>query len=341
MPRFDWKKFCIDRRISFISAGPNTAAGNISIHCPFCGASDPSEHMGLSLNLDTPVWGCWRSGEHRGKNPVRLVAKLLGIHWRQALTIVEMQNNNPDEFEAAVEKLKGTAEEPVFPTNPKRLFFPKEFRPFDGVWPRHEGRFVKYLRDRGFSEHPRDAHLVIHYYGLRYCITGSYTNRIIAPVYHGGQLVTWTARAITRAEIRYLTLEREKEVRDIKDCLFMRRTILHTAETEKVLVIVEGPFDMMKVDFYGKKKGVVCAALCGLSITDEQMVLISKISKRFKRVVLLLDETAGVESAIMVSQLKELAGGEIIQGVLPDGVDDPGDLSASQVYQLSERWTEE
>ena len=59
---------------------------NIEIHCPFCGAADRSKHLGL--HLDSTRYGCWKGKiAHSGRNPSRLIQKLLNVSEEEALTI--------------------------------------------------------------------------------------------------------------------------------------------------------------------------------------------------------------------------------------------------------------
>ncbi len=330
---FNWQQFCTERKIPFVTRGPNTAKGNISIRCPFCGASDESEHMGLSLDPRKPSWGCWRNRKHRGKSPVGLVAALLRIPYKAAESVVKNQGDNPDAYEAAIAGLLPKPDtETLERSSPESLLVPKEFYRFQRrLAPELQNRFVEYLRDeRGFGE---DWYRVAWMYDLRWAVTGDYKGRIIVPVYQGMDLVTWTARSVYKtADLRYRTLERDKEVRDIKECLLLPPGFLHLPR--KVLFICEGPFDAIKVQaFCGAGNTATC--LFGLSLENSQVEVLKRLVSRYQRIVVLLDaEGTASQGIIMVDQIAELLRREVKLGRLPDGVKDPGELTAEQVRNL-------
>ena len=46
----------IQKKIPYVTTGPNVARGHFAIKCPFCGEADPSEHLGIEES--TGRWGC-------------------------------------------------------------------------------------------------------------------------------------------------------------------------------------------------------------------------------------------------------------------------------------------
>ncbi|MGH7868954.1 MAG: hypothetical protein ACREP9_15290 [Candidatus Dormibacteraceae bacterium] len=208
---FDWQQFCSTYEIPFVTAGPNTAKGNISIHCPWCGHADPSEHLGLSLTPFTPYYNCWRNQNHRGRNPAFLVAILLQCSVERATAIVEAQEANPDAFEQTLSKLREPApSQKAAERERSELGMPKDFRAFhwDGGLERN---FIRYLLGRGFDGAAVRA--MCRRYRLKWAVTGDYRMRVIIPVYVKDRLVTWTARAISdTASLRYRSLPVEASV---------------------------------------------------------------------------------------------------------------------------------
>lgn len=337
--RFDWKRFCDEKRIPYVTRGANTAKGNISIKCPFCGSSDESEHMGLSLEVNRPYWGCWRSSSHKGRHPAKLIVNLLKCSYNEAFAMVDSQLENPDDYERSMEKLMEV--EPEEEEKEQRrlpLLMPQEFRAFEQYKPHtFQSLFEKYLMARGFPG--ESCYRAIKRYGLRWAVTGEYAYRIIVPVYHEGLMVTWTARAIGPATIRYKTLEREKEIRDIKDCLLLPPDTLNIKR--KCLVITEGPFDAIKFDTFASSYSITTVCVFGLQFTTPQLELLSKMRGRFQRIVLLLDLDAKAASSIMASQVSEVLGEKAESKNLPAGVKDPGDLTSFQVKRLAQQFTGE
>jgi hypothetical protein len=335
--RFDWQRFCTERRIHFVTSGPNTAKGNISIKCPFCGSADDSQHMGLSTNVNRPSWGCWRDQAHRGKRPESLIMKLLGISYKEAAGLVESQMNNPDAFGRVIDALKdGGEEEPTKTAGTKtELQMPPEFRPFDFKDKHYaQGRFVLYLSNavpygRGFG---MAAFKVIKDYNLHWCVTGDYAYRLIIPVYHEGKLVTWSGRAVTHATIRYRSLEKGQDVRNIKDSLLLPYRRLNVRK--RLLIVTEGQFDALKLQTFGAHLGMDAVCVFGLTLSNLQLDWLGKIKHRYSQVAVLLDsgETSG--SVRMVDQIHELFGGPVLTAKLPPDVKDPGDLLPAQVETL-------
>jgi len=274
---------------------------------------------------------------HRGKNPAILVAKLVGWRLSEAQSYIETQGSNPDDFAKAVSSLqeKAVVEEKL---DGKNLYMPQQFRKFDGRFPRSEQRFKDYLRGRGFKS---GLELMSHFYDLHYCVSGEYAERLIIPVCQGGVLITWTARAIKTTNIRYKSLEDDYSIINIKNCLMVRRR-LRFANQPSILVLVEGPIDYMKVDFYGRHKGVEAGCLFGKTLSDEQRISLLKMHRYFKRIYVLLDEDARLDCGIMVSELKEIIGDKIKPLTMPKGsAEDPGDLTIEQIERLSKRLSED
>ncbi len=313
----DWVLFLSDYSVPYVTRGPNTKRGEVSIKCPWCGEDDPSEHLGINLTIER--WGCHRNQTHRGKNPLRLVRALLGCSTGQAkLVIKQYDAPDPETLGDALAALlgEGPAEKPP-DTDWEQAWQREDFRQIkqDGL----TGKFWRYLKHRGFDGPGR----LVKRYGLRCALIGRYQNRIIIPITHDGLLVGWTSRAIVNPVTapRYLSTGEE-----IKKVIFNEDELLSGGE---VLFVTEGPFDALKVDYYGEEFGARATCVFGTSIVLEQYAIIKRISRRFKRVVLLLDPDA-VESSFISSDY--LPGATF--GVLPDGVKDPGDLTHKQVLNL-------
>lgn len=312
----------IENHIHYVDDGPNVARNHINIKCPFCGYSDPSEHMGL--DLETGYWGCWRDSEHRGKSPVKLIAKLLNCSFVQAMNIVgEDEEIEIDDFGKLFEKIQ----KPKIQEAKPRLVFPPTFKPITTTDTLAD-RFVTYLNARGFELEDIDD--LAYNYDLHYCLTGFWKNRIIVPIYLDGELVSWTGRSIHFAEdLRYMSLSKEQSRVNIKHTLFNHTWLRHGSAN--TLFITEGPFDALKVDFYGRAQSINATCLFGLSITSEQISLLSEIQENFNKIYLLMDEGALVQTLELQSRLVGLVDGAVH---LPEGISDPGELTKNQVQTI-------
>src|ERR1700690_250170 len=97
----DWIRFLDENNIHYVTRGPNTKRGEVSVHCPMCGDEDPSEHLGI--NLQTEKWGCLRDQSHRGKSARTLIKAMLGCSSPQAGLIVrQYSHSDPDSLESAL-----------------------------------------------------------------------------------------------------------------------------------------------------------------------------------------------------------------------------------------------
>lgn len=280
--------------------------------CPFCSADDPSEHLGF--NVTNGKWGCWRDDRHRGSNPYRLVRELTG--WSHAAIMERVGGDapapSPDDWEELGRRMRATGDEAQAP--PVTFQFEPEFRRFNNT-----GydclRFVRYLEKRGF--HKRHVQKVARLYRLRWTLTGRFRWRLIIPIEDERGMLGWTARAVHNASLRYLAHPPGDGV---------KRTVFnfnHAAAGGLVLVVVEGPMDALKLDFYGRRRGVRAVALMGTWPTAEQEDRVRLLMERFSSLVVCLDDTARVQTMRLVQRFAYL---DAVAAKLPDGRKDPGEL---------------
>lgn len=336
--RFDWQTFLDDSGVEYVTKGPNVARGEIAIKCPFCGDDDPSHHMGL--NLQTSKWACWRDSSHSGANPTRLIRKLLGVSFSQAQALAG-KGRVLDGWESLDPKnLFSGPEKPSEKSSSRTLSLPTSFKPYLGSGA--DRKFVNYLVGRGFKR--KDVPHVFDRYNLHRCISGLWKDRLILPIYMDGNLVTWTGRSLNKkAMVRYRSLTTDEEkakesgeeqpaVKNIKNCLPNFDDLSTTGRTD-TLIIVEGPLDYLKMDWCLQETKISVTCLFGASVSDAQAALLSRVSKRFGKMYVLLDkkETAkGMDVAAALSPL----GAQLWLPDLP--AEDPGDLNKKQVLELVE-----
>src|ERR1700744_5146204 len=101
----EWVRFLDENNIHYVTRGPNTKRGEVSIRCPMCEDDDPSEHLGI--NLESSNWGCHRDASHRGKSARHLIKSILGCSSTQAgLVVKQYSHSDPDSLEAALTALE-------------------------------------------------------------------------------------------------------------------------------------------------------------------------------------------------------------------------------------------
>ena len=297
MAAINWERLLTQSNIEFKHQGKN-----IYTHCPMCGNADSGMHMGISLQGN--AWGCWRNTTHRGRSPVKLLMALLSVSYATARDMAGLDEHyiDPDGWEAIkhnpfsnAKKDEDRGTDHYIETG---LNFPPDFMEISENRLR-TARFHQYLVGRGF--HPAHITNLCKDYSLKAAVSGKYKDRVIVPYIVERKLVSWTGRAITDSSLRYFDLSKEESVISPKNTLCNYNC---TRRGGDILLVVEGPFDMLKLDFYGKKHGVRTVALSTNSITDEQTYLLEEVSVNFKKVLMVMDNGNSV-GVIDSMRLKE------------------------------------
>lgn len=324
---FDWKKFCTERGIPFVEHGPNVGKENISIHCPFCGDADPSEHMGLSLSHTKPFWGCWRDQAHRGRNPSRLLRRL-------GLSEPEIRELLKDRQQAHPEDLDELSRLPDHMLRRRgasqmysELRLPRGFVPLEVGIPAARP-FIRYLNEeRGFDM--RDINQMCKRHRLMFCTSGRMKWRIIYPVLSNGKVIDYTGRHIGNNPQRYMTPQNSR----IKELIGGWDLAVAGNMEDSALLIVEGPFDLLKLSTYAPYNlNPVCTF--GTSVTNNQIAKLTKLARQFGHTFVLFDAEAEMEGASLANQLRELTGKESITFIANRAEKDPGAMSPNQISNL-------
>jgi len=202
-----------------------------------------------------------------------------------------------------------------------RVEFEKQFRLIQ-----NEGfgkRFYRYLLNRGFSRSGLDDLIAIH--GLRYSLTGAFAHRVIIPVFEAGELVGWTARAIVKAEIRYLAFPAGPVV---KEHLL---GVDQVSERSRLLLVVEGPFDLLKArDLLRGEERISSVALMGVAPTASQVGKIADLAARFSlRPLIAFDPDAQAPARRLARKLAIFRAAAVDLRALCGG-GDLGDLSGAE-----------
>ena len=333
MPTFNWLSFLRQRNIPYVTSGPNFSKNNAAnIKCPFCGESDPSEHMGLSKNGG--FWGCLRNSAHRGRNPTYLIQQLIHCSAAEARQIVGGVTGAPtaSDLESTFAALKQTTvDAPV----ERKLELPSEFKPLLNNSLFAEP-FIAYLEQRGYRK--AQIEWLAKEYKLHYATKGLWAYRLIIPVYtRYGELLTWTARTIRKDEQpRYRTLQmKPKYETDVVAKLAVNNTVLGLpvlwgANNPRVLIVVEGPFDALKVTAFGQSIGMYATCLFGLNIYQAQVAELQELSERFEQKYLLIDEDAELQRLRLMGPLSALG----FKALRLTGAEDPGAMTAEAVVKL-------
>lgn len=325
MRAFDWVRFLNENGIPYVTSGKNVKRGEVNIKCPFCGDADPSQHFGFSP--DSGNYSCWRMAAHAGRKPHRVIMALLGCSYAVADEIVRSDADAYSGVSMEALKERISAQRAKRAKAPReRLEFPAGVRKFDlRTTSIIQRPFLSYLVRRGFTQD--EAWEVVHQYGLRWAQTGSQAGRLVFPMLHSRRLQGWSGRAIGPAKIKYHT--------EPADGPYSRELMFNkdgAAEGGRALVVVEGPVDVLKVDYHGKDRGVRAVGVLTTSVTPEKAEAILKLAERFDTLHILLDAGAQVQAMRMRDVL---APGHPRIERLPEGYDDPGDLSGMHARRLA------
>ncbi|MNL05076.1 hypothetical protein D3C87_1256570 [compost metagenome] len=282
----DWVRVLGEHKVPYIERGANVKRGEINVRCPFCGSADPSYHMGI--NLETGWYSCWRNrSQHSGKSPLRLLMKMLRVPYGVARQIAGLGDDyvDPEGFDAMAAAIMGRDGISGAPQQVKRrhLELDGDFAP---IAPRGGTRrhFDYMVEERGFRE--GDMAYVGRRYGVCAGVRGDWAHRVILPYYQDDQLVTWTGRALGYSTMRYRDLSRDESVLPPKETLFNHDCLL---DGGRVLLVVEGPMDGLKLDVYARRFGVRAVGLSTNSATDAQAFLLQAAADNFERVLTMMD----------------------------------------------------
>lgn len=288
---FDFARFFKDHGMPYWTEGKNVSPGNVNIKCPFC--SDKSNHMG-----GNPVTGqvsCWRCGSHSLKDLILSIS--VGDYKR----VFERYGTKTKGGGQAQKQRREVAGKCKLPSTDTALNY----------------RAGKYLQSRGYDPEK----LVAEYGILSTGPVGRHKFRVIIPVHHDGDIVSFVGRDYTgKHPIRYLTATPEEEEIHHKNLLYAA----DDAVFDDVLV-VEGITDVWRIG-----RGAV--ATFGTTFTAKQ---VWRLSEMKKAVWILFDaEPEAQQHAADLAEQLRLLGCRAERILLPPGVNDPGELHEDQVKKI-------
>ena len=263
----------------------------------------------MGVKKDWSSWGCWRNSSHRGRNPAKLISALLRISFKEAYDILGMkQTPTGDDLSQAISKL--TTNSSI--TQTKHVDLPEGYKLVSDDMP---SRFVDYLHSRGYDNINRLAKL-----GIGYSVTGQAANRIIFPIWgEKNQLHGWTARSIYQHRIRYLS----------SGPLSVPFPYRYAMTGGKVLFIVEGPFDALRVNWLSGAVGYKAVCMYTKAMPNDCVMWLGKLAQQYQSTCLLLDSDAPVTDAL---QLSDRLPFPVKVANLKEG--DPGNITKSNLVRI-------
>lgn len=222
--------------------------------------------------------------------------------------------------------------EDVQDDRPPEYEMPEDVQPLDIDRMAHRPG-VQYLVSRGFAY--EELPELVALYDLHYAYSGDYSGRVVVPVYMHNKLVGVTGRAVFKASLRYKNSRKEEGPVNIYESLANFDSILEE-DVPEALVVVEGPFDMIKVDFYGRKYGIRSTCLFTKHIGKQQEDFLYELISYSKKTIILLDDDAFAESLLYAGRLSHFGDRVSSLGFDPNKfqAEDAGALSPRGVAKL-------
>lgn len=321
---FDWISWFESNGIDH-TVGPakDVRTGHVGIACPVC-ASDTGTHFSIDVSSGK-VRGCWRDKTHWMSGP-KLMRALAGVPECEAWKLLQSGDASAVSFDAA--SLLDTLESKE---SERGQFvgedWPREFHPLGSGPSTFRAPFRDYMESRGFPRHDHAA--LYQTYDISWCRTGRYKNRIIFPLFHKMMLVGWTGRAITRSRARYDTHPPGVAAGRI---VWNNFAFEPKPRKRDVLVLCEGTFDALKLDWFGWEHGLRSSALLGNNAGSAKLRVVAEIAQRFRKTYVMLDRAAEGHALDIVAALS-VCGVEYLE--LPGEADDPGEMTAQEVRALA------
>ena len=290
---FDIIRFYEDHHVVYSTEGKNCQDGWVNICCPFC--EDQSNHLGVEIKKPTKV-RCWRCGNHG------LLEILEYYSDKKASIIYREYETEEDALEASVvtKKKEGKSYREI----------ENEFYKNTECW---TSFYVHYLHDREFN-----AFTIHNDWGVKAGIeSGDYKYRLMIPILHNGQMVSFQGRDITG-----------KQGEKYKTCAgtYINNYLYGLDYIRKDrLIIDEGVTDVWRL---GKGNAI---ATFGINFSTEQIKLI--VEKNIKSAIIFFDsEKQAQEQAERLKNSLELFDIKCLNFVIKDK--DPASLNKYEVSKV-------
>lgn len=307
---FDAIKFYEDHSIDYLQEGhKHCRPGWVQIKCPFCHSYSDGWHLGYCYDPSDEYAGAYVCWKCKGKNPVNVISKLLGVTKTRASKIFR-------QYKGRAKVIHRKRERIVIPRRPSPIKPPPGARPLLEVPPA-----VRYLKE----QRRYDAEELVETWGVTATVgLGEYSHRIIVPVTLHGILVSYQGRDYSGlSSIKYKACSKEKESVHHKNIIGgLDQALEHGIEH---VVAVEGSFDAFRL-------GPGAVWLFGVAYRRPQVAMLAKY---FKGVTVLVDggePGARAQSRKICADLSQ-RGLSVAEAFLDEG--DPDDLPDEDARKLA------
>jgi DNA primase len=291
---FDVIPYLEDRRIEYLTEGPNVTEGWVEVKCPWCG--DPSFHLGI--NLESNFMSCWRCPK---KGSVIKYVR-------------EIENNcRYDEALAIIEKYQNFTK---VHRETKQNQYVRQLKTPDTFVEVKRQSVTDFLHRRGFNPMEIYRDKVLYYGG----ITGLMKHRLILPITYQRKVVSFVGRALSdKMKPKYANWPDKDSIMPVKQTLYGYDDLPPGGN----IVVVEGTMDQWKL-------GAGSVATYGTRWTMNQVNLLRETNPN--KVYILFDsEEDAQDSAVKLSKQIWFCPSEVI---MLDKVKDPGELTKVEAKEV-------
>ena len=300
----NWPTLLSSIGIEWRTHGPNTSRGNVTIRCCWCGESDRSGHLKISLNDDG--YYCLRNPHHRGRNMIYLLTTL-GLPRQQALGLYNL-------YTTSVAKIPEDDK-----TQKRRILRRDEWARFrnahDSDW------YLTYLeKRRGFP----DPESVAKRFDLRYAVDGKWANRVLIPLPDHDDVESWSGRTtVDSLSPKYLMRDNSGSL------LYIPKPVARTT------LLVEGPMDALKIAV-ASDYNVSAIAVLGKDMNIDRQAMLSDVMQSCEYAVVVLDaDTRRTEANAIVAALRPLLPRCVVTStVVPSYAKDAGEMTIPQLHDF-------
>lgn len=301
MRRFHWEDFLQNAGLEVTQRGDEVGG-----ECPWC----HWKRQSFYLNVEKGVYKCHYC--HESGWAIDVVRHVLRLPTAEAIQrVLEARASIYEEDPYEDDEVWLEAEEAVEEEPPPSVDIPLPWFTLAGNDSFSARPYLKYARTRMTDEQ-------IERYGVGYCPSGRWADRIIVPVQYAGRLVTFVARAIYDDMTPKVDTPPGNEQYSY---LFN----LERVWGEKTVIITEGVFDALAVPEYS-------VATFGKKVTDAQVALL--VAAGVKNLIIAWDADAQTE--IYDTYLRLRYRFDTVRAIeLPDG-EDPASLGHDDMVEMLE-----
>jgi hypothetical protein len=294
--QFDILKFCEEHRVSYADPShKHWRVGWVNIECPFC-SGNPGYHLGFSKEGNG--FNCFRCGSH---STFEVLETLLNVSKEEVGRVWRGYIGRPVR---ALDRTRRALK------RGKKVKLPLSTGPLSD-------RHRNYLKARGFNAETLEEEWGLLGTGP----IGPYKFRIIAPIYHRGELVSYQGRDITdKSDLKYKACPQEEEVMDHNHTLYGIDNAI-----EPWIVVVEGITEVWRL-------GPGAVDSFGIKFKDAQVNLLRQYNTR---VILFDKDEQAFEQAEKLANMLSVYEGCTYIDYISDG--DPGQINDSEAYDFMEK----